>query len=39
MKKRVFLYLLGLAIFVVGFYLYKKWIMVGSILIVLGGQL
>ncbi|SES17401.1 hypothetical protein [Psychrobacillus sp. OK032] len=37
MKKRVFLYLLGLAMFIVGFYLFKQWNMIGSVLMVLGG--
>ena len=37
MKKRVFFYLLGLAMFIVGFYLYNTWIIIGSILIVIGG--
>ncbi|MFJ5770257.1 hypothetical protein [Psychrobacillus sp. NPDC093180] len=37
MKKRVLLYLLGLAMIIIGFYLYKQWTMIGSIVIVLGG--
>lgn len=37
MKKKTFLYLLGLAMFIIGFYLYNQWKVIGSILLVLGG--